>query len=83
MKVRVYHYANGEVAVIRPNPKLRRAHETDDEFLDRICAKDAPLSGLDHIPFVDIDQSELPPRNQRKQWQMQQGRVGIKQMGSR
>ena len=75
---RVYHKPDGTVAVLHPNPKMRAPDESDVEFLDRICARDAPMNGLDGLPFVDYDSGTLPPRSERKVWEVRDGRIATK-----
>ena len=68
MLCRVYKKLDGSVAVLRPNEKMRRVGESDADFLNRIAAKDAPNSGLENLPFIDIAPTALPPRKDRKEW---------------
>jgi hypothetical protein len=67
MIVRVVYKNDGTVAVIIPAIKSKKPQETEDAWLERVFGKamDGNLSGL---PFDDIDESELPPRENRNAW---------------
>ena len=61
MKVRAYQPPDAPVRIVHPNPRLREAGESDEAFLDRICAltleRDPTLGGL---PSVDLNADDLP-----------------------
>lgn len=78
MRCRVYQKPDGSVAVIHPNPKHKLSSETDDEFVARICAQDAPKSGLDTLPYKDLDTTDLPARVDRKDWALENNRMTVK-----
>lgn len=69
MKVRVFQNLDGTVRVVHPNPKLRMAGESDDNFIARIASdavdKDPTLAGLS---FLDVDNTQLPTRQDRRKW---------------
>lgn len=75
MLCRVYQKPDGSVAVIHPNPRLQLPGESDQAFLDRICAQDAPNSGLETLPYIDMDRDTLPPRTDRHQWTVDKEKV--------
>ena len=83
MKVRVVYKADKTVSVIHPAPKSKRENETEEEWLERVFNKAMqprynengqqvnPLYGL---PYDDIDDSELPPREDRDAWEGEKGK---------
>lgn len=75
---RVYKQADGSVRVLIPNERLRLPGETDTAFMDRIAAQDASKSGLDGLPYEDIDHMDLPPRKDRNDWVMEGRQVKVK-----
>ncbi len=77
--IRAYQKLDGTVAILRPNPRLRREDETDAEFMARIAAQDAPKCGLDGLPFEDLEEATLPTRHTRKNWELR-GKV-VKEKG--
>lgn len=70
MLCRVYKKPDGSVAVIHPNPRLKLPTETEAQFVERICQQDAPKSGLDTLPYQDIDSKDLPARTERTKWEL-------------
>ena len=75
---RVYIRPDNSIAVIHPNPKLREVGESEADFLERICTKDAPLNDLHTLPFKDFEKDTLPDRAQRAQWEFRNGKPAIK-----
>ena len=69
MKVRVLYKDNGSVAVIHPAPKSRRKDESEVDWLNRVLGKATP-EGID---FEDMDDSQLPSREDRNAWTKKQG----------
>lgn len=75
---RIYIRPDNSIAVIHPNPKLREVGESEAAFVERICAKDAPLSNLHLLPHTDLDSKTLPERALRAQWEFRNERLAIK-----
>lgn len=73
MKVRVVYRQDKTIAVIHPAPKSKRPDETEGEWLERAFAK-AVQGKLAGLPYDDIDDSELPPRDARDAWEGEKGR---------
>lgn len=88
MKVRVYQPVDGPVRILRLNARRRLDADTDETFLEREAAHaeaaDPTLAGL---PFVDLDEAEIPTERQRTvgaerfnvraAWRIVNGRVTI------
>lgn len=72
---RVYTKPDNTVAILHPNPRLQNPGESDQDFLNRICAQDAPKNKLDGLPYVDLDRATLLPRAQRALWESRDGQV--------
>lgn len=87
--VRAYQASDGSVRVVHPNSRQKEEDETEEKFLTRIFAdaedRDPTLKGL---PFVEIDTTDLPPREQscvecggthsvRDQWRISGERVAV------
>ena len=66
MLVRVLKRLDGGVSVIRPAPKTQKDGESPSQWFDRICKKANP----DDLPYVDIDDGELPSREDRDAWEV-------------
>lgn len=65
MKKRVFFRPDGAVAVLHCIESARLPRETDTEFLDRETAK----AGLKDLPFDDVDEADIPPRDaNRDKW---------------
>ena len=75
MLCRVYHKPDGSVVIIKPNYRYKLATETDAEFVERICTKDAPNSGLMDLPSIDVDDSQLPARKDRAKFKIKDDKV--------
>lgn len=70
MLYRVFEETDGQLRIVKPNPRLRRPNETDQEMLDRTAAKAVDNDpSLAELPFTDLDERELPAnRVQRNKW---------------
>lgn len=66
-KCRVVYKSDKTVSVIHPVPKSKRPDETEKEWLKRVFNK-AMRGELKGLPYDDIDDSELPPREDRRFW---------------
>lgn len=75
---RVYQQPDGTVRVLVPNPRLKHENETEAAFMSRIADQDAPKSGLQGLPFEDVEETLLPPRQDRKDWVMENRQVKVK-----
>ena len=67
MKVRVVYKVDKTLAVIYPAAKSKRPDETEEEWLERVFTK-AMQGELAGLPYDDIDDSELPSREDRQFW---------------
>lgn len=62
--VRAFSKSDESIIVMHPNPRLRKEGESEAEFCDRICTRDAARVPQTYggLPFVDVDHETLPPR---------------------
>jgi len=67
----VYTNDKGQVCVVCPAPKARRAGETEEDFVARIAAKDVPAGKT----FQIMPKTALPSRRFRNCWKV--GQAGI------
>ena len=70
MKVRILYNIDKTISVIHPAPKSRRKDETENEWLERVFNKATPLG----IEYDEIDDSELPTREDRNAWEGEKGK---------
>jgi len=79
MRVRAYQPPDAPVRVVYPNQRLRAPGESEDAFLDRICAHtieaDPTLRGL---PSADMDHTELPTERTRPSLDLQRASVDVR-----
>ena len=79
MRARVYQPPSGPVRVLRPNPRTRSAGESEAAHLARMAeateAADPSLAGL---PWLDLDDADLPPRADRARWRLVGGAVVVR-----
>lgn len=66
-KVRVIYRPDKTVVVIHPAPNSKRQDETEEEWLERVFTK-AMQGDLAGLLYDDINDSELPPREDRRFW---------------
>lgn len=76
---RVYTKPDGSVSILHPNPRLQQRGESDQDFLERICAKDAAKIGLLGLPSQDVERANLPDRRTRKDWELREGALAMKE----
>lgn len=74
--VRVFGHANG-VAVMYPNLRLRQEGESDVACHKRLCERDAGVSGFAGLPYIDMEDSALPPRETRNSWRLVDGQLVV------
>ena len=77
MKVRIIYKADKSVAVIHPAPKSRRPDETEEQWLERVFNK-AMQGELKGLPYKDIEDTELPSREDRNAWEWDDTKKKIK-----
>ncbi len=70
---RVFHRPDGTIAILRPSQKIKPDNETDQQFLERIVAKDTKGTELENLDFEDKLASELPDRAKRNKWRWKAG----------
>lgn len=76
MQVRVFERANGTLAVVRAAPAP--PGEQADEWYRRAMLRTAEaLPALAGLPYVDVDERELPAHAERDQWRLVDGRVVV------
>jgi len=68
---RVYERPDGGVSVVTLAEKNRRPAESDDAFFARVI----PKTGLEGLPYVDVDPATLPSRRFRDAWTLTAGKV--------
>ena len=79
MMYRVFKQVDGTLRIVRPNNRLRRADETDGEFINRIggaaVGSDPSLVGL---PYADIDEADFPQdRAHRDRWRLEGKKIVV------
>ena len=65
MKVRIFKRLDGNIDIFTSAIKSKRPTESEEEWYERVCAKANPLG----LPYVDIDETELPSREYRNAWE--------------
>lgn len=73
----VVQQPSGNVVVIHPAPKARRAGESDSTFHARIFADTLDQGGWTALPTLEMGSSDLPARAQRHKWRLQGGQVRV------
>jgi len=83
MWVRVYQPAFGPCRVLRPNPRTRGTKESAQAHVARVApdVEQADLS-LCGLPWVDLDEADLPPRTDRARWRLRDGAVVVDRSGA-
>lgn len=70
----VYTRPDGGVSVVQPSPNGRRESETEQEWLDRIVAKDVPADATD---VRIVDEADVPAdRTFRNAWKRDGNGIG-------
>lgn len=67
-KCRVILKEDGTVAVVYPAIKAKKKEETEGKFLDRVYGKALKGTGLESLPYKDMEVSELPDVTKRAKW---------------
>lgn len=67
MKIRVVYKPDQIIVDIHPAPNSKRPDETEEEWQERVFTK-AMQGDLAGLPYNDMDDSELPPREDRRFW---------------
>lgn len=75
MKCRIVYKPDKTVAIIYPTPKSKKEIETEKQWLERVFNKAMQVE-LKDLPYDDIDDSQLPSRENRDAWEGEKG-VGI------